>query len=424
MTSPSRSPETRRRRGTDQSPGYRRFSVPGDWLEQRPLHLALLAFNDLSRLPAVVVALLLLGLTGLVGLVWRGASGAAWIGRLAGGIYLAFVLADWLLLWLLPRRNVSYGPVEPPLLALAVTRGLLALTVLGLSAWIGLPPGWRLGWLAMLNALIAALSVYGLVIEPFRLTVTEMTHHSPKLAADAPPLRLLQMGDFHIERRLTRRECDLLERVKALAPDVILVTGDYLNLSYVYDPQAQQAVRTFLSQLHAPWGVYAVSGSPPVDPPEVVPKLFDGLDNVRLLRNEHLVLKVRGQRLCLAGLVCSHDPAIDAGRLREALVGAPPDVLTLVLHHSPDLMPQMVRAGVDLHLAGHTHGGQVRLPLYGALITSSMYGKRYEMGHYQEGETQLYVARGLGMEGMGAPRVRFLCPPEIVLWTIQFKMPK
>jgi predicted MPP superfamily phosphohydrolase len=69
---------------------------------------------------------------------------------------------------------------------------------------------------------------------------------------------------------------------------------------------------------------------------------------------------------------------------------------------------------VDLYLAGHTHGGQIRLPLFGAVFTASSYGKRYEQGLYEIGETTLYVSRGLGMEGQGAPRARFLCPPEIV----------
>jgi predicted MPP superfamily phosphohydrolase len=71
-----------------------------------------------------------------------------------------------------------------------------------------------------------------------------------------------------------------------------------------------------------------------------------------------------------------------------------------------------------LQLSGHTHGGQVRLPLFGALYAGSLYGKRFESGRRQVGEMTLYVTRGLGLEGKGAPRVRFLCPPEMILWEI------
>ncbi len=377
-----------------------------------------MAFNDLSRLPALIVALILLGLAVSVWFMWQHVADAAWIGWGTGAVYATFVVLDWAFLWLLPRKNISYGPVEPPLLALAGLRWLLALVGGALIAWVGLSTGLALSLVVFLYGSLSALSLYGVVVEPFRLTVTEMTLSCAKLAPDVPPVRVLQMGDFHIERCLTRRERHLLAQVKALAPDVILLTGDYLNLSYVYDKAALQAARAFLSQLWAPFGVYAVSGSPPVDPPAVVEQLFDGLGNIRLLRNEHVPLNVRGQRFYVAGVVCSHDPVIDAERLQESLVGVPSDVFTVALYHSPDLMPHMVAASVDLHLAGHTHGGQIRLPLYGALITSSKYGKRYEMGHYQQGRTHLYVARGVGMEGMGAPRARFLCPPEIVLWTL------
>jgi predicted MPP superfamily phosphohydrolase len=69
---------------------------------------------------------------------------------------------------------------------------------------------------------------------------------------------------------------------------------------------------------------------------------------------------------------------------------------------------------VDLYLAGHTHGGQLRLPVYGAMFTATTVGKRYEMGRYDVDGLTLYVSRGIGMEGKGAPRARFLCPPEIV----------
>ena len=81
-------------------------------------------------------------------------------------------------------------------------------------------------------------------------------------------------------------------------------------------------------------------------------------------------------------------------------------------------MPAATTTGVDLYLAGHTHGGQLRLPVFGALVTASSFGKRYEMGAYREGRTVLYVSRGIGLEGLGLPRARFLSPPEITLFTL------
>ena len=80
------------------------------------------------------------------------------------------------------------------------------------------------------------------------------------------------------------------------------------------------------------------------------------------------------------------------------------------------MIPQAARAGFVLYLTGHTHGGQVRLPVYGALVTLAVHGKRFECGRYElpEGMTA-YVSRGLGLEGGHATRVRFMCSPEVVL---------
>ncbi len=121
--------------------------------------------------------------------------------------------------------------------------------------------------------------------------------------------------------------------------------------------------------------------------------------------------------------LCCHDASFAAGlldgpRLQTLLGAGPRDTITLLLYHTPDLAPEAAAAGIDLQLSGHTHGGQVRLPLFGALYAASLYGKRYEVGRLSEGGLTLYVTRGVGLEGKGAPRVRFLCPPEIVLWEL------
>ncbi|MCJ7739225.1 MAG: metallophosphoesterase, partial [Anaerolineae bacterium] len=115
---------------------------------------------------------------------------------------------------------------------------------------------------------------------------------------------------------------------------------------------------------------------------------------------------------------CAGDRGRDAPRLDQLLEADSEACFTVLLYHTPDLMPEAAAAGVDLYLCGHTHGGQIRLPLFGALVTSSRFWKRYEMGRYEDGRTTMYVSRGIGMEGLGAPRARFLAPPEIVAWDI------
>lgn len=356
----------------------------------------------IEGLPGPVFALLLAALAALPALLWR-----SWPAALA---LWAFLLADWALLAALPRYQRSYGPAKPPTLLLAGARLFFAL----LPPVVSLP----------LQAVGTLLVVYGFWIEPHRLGLTRQTLRSPKLTG-ARPLRLLHLGDLHAEIGVTGRERELIRQVHALQPDLILFSGDYLSLSYLHDERAWAAARTVLRELHAPLGVFAVSGSPAVDLPEVVPQVLAGLDNIRWLQDELVTVRHAGATVDLVGLTCTHKPFVDGPRLNAVLAqarGPQPDPaaapFTLLLYHTPDLAPEAAEAGVDLQLSGHTHGGQVRLPFYGALFAASLYGKRYEMGRRREDGLTLYVTRGIGMEGKGAPRVRFLAPPEIILWEL------
>jgi predicted MPP superfamily phosphohydrolase len=316
-------------------------------------------------------------------------------------ILWAFFLADWGILAALPRFGKSYGPSNPSTLLLACLRSIPAIL-------------FPLPWGILAQVMGTHLVIYGFWIEPHRIRVTRQTLQSNKLRT-TKPLRLLHFGDLHVER-LTGRERQLMELCHSLAPDLILFSGDFLNLSNVRDPVALEQTRTLLSGLSAPLGVFAVSGSPPVDKPEVVAKLLQGLD-IRWLRDEQVTVTYQGQTIDLVGITCTHKPFIDAAKL-DSIVTQKPDHLAILLYHSPDLAPEAALRGMDLQFSGHTHGGQVRLPIFGALYTASLYGKRLEVGRRQVNGLTLYVTRGVGMEGMGAPRVRFLCPPEVVLWEI------
>jgi uncharacterized protein len=239
--------------------------------------------------------------------------------------------------------------------------------------------------------------------------------------AGTPPLRVLHVTDLHMERP-TVREKRVVELARQAQADLILVTGDYLNLSYTEDPAAMAGARQVLAQLSAPLEVYATLGSPPVDLRGVAPMLFEGLA-VRLLRNEVVVVDAGdGRRLAVLGMDCTHHLPTDRRQLGRLVEQAPKGLPMVLLYHAPDLMPEAAGQGISLYLCGHTHGGQVRLPWYGAIVTSSQLGKRYEMGHYQEGKTHLYVSRGIGLEGLSAPRLRFLSPPEMTLVTIGGKL--
>ncbi len=374
-----------------------------------PLLHHLLLFGDrFSRLGTFALSIYIGVMTLIVIAAWSYAIDSISFGFVTGFGFLAFALADWLILAALPRRHRSFGPIGPGLIAFTFIRAVFTI----IAAFINLSPLWTATLVQISNLALTGYFMDALWGEPFRLGVTRLTLKSSKLNG-APPLRVLHFSDLHIERT-TIREQKMLKLIAELQPDVIVYTGDLLNFSYLEDAQARSDCQAILKQIHAPLGVYAIPGTPLIDSPEVLKSIYTGLDHIQLLINETRVIE--GYPLVqLIGLGCTHDRSLDAPQLDRLSRDVPPEKFSLLLYHSPDLMPEAIEARIDLYLCGHTHGGQVRLPIIGAIVTSSFYRKRYEMGRYVKNNTTLYVSRGLGLEGKGAPRMRFLCPPEIEL---------
>jgi predicted MPP superfamily phosphohydrolase len=336
---------------------------------------------------------------------------------------LLFAAADWGLLVLLPRLGVSFGAYQPPLIALSVLRWAVAVLASLLAVWWPWPAAVALG---LVQLLVWGMAAYGTLIEPFRVQVTDLDLPSAKLSNPDTRLRIVQVADLHVER-LTRRDRELPSLVAGLDPDLIVLTGDFLSTSYNEDPQALADLRSLLEQFHAPAGVYAVWGTVEVDLPHLLRPIMDELgivvleDAVARVPTTRTSGEADGERepgVWLVGLSCTRDLKAAGTRLRSLLAELPPEGFSLLLYHTPDLMPQAAALGVDLYLAGHTHGGQWRLPGFGAILTSSQHWKRYEAGLYQENDSLLYVSRGLGMEGFGTPRARIFCPPELVAITL------
>jgi uncharacterized protein len=260
-------------------------------------------------------------------------------------------------------------------------------------------------WCYALASLTTVCIAYGYFIEPYWIEVTSVDIETEKLQNVS--LRIVQISDTHCDLKI-RNEHKLAEIINPLDPDLIVFTGDAIN-----EREALQNFRTMMRGLKAKIGKYAVHGIWD-DNQEHSPLFVD--TGFQPLRKEILGLSKDGERFRLAGFSFSF-----ADEARRAVLDLGPNQYTIFLHHHPDLIEDLSDLHVDLYLSGHTHGGQVALPLYGALMTLSKFGKKYEAGRYIVGRTTLYVNRGIGMEGGYAPRVRFLARPEITVLNIRPK---
>ena len=254
------------------------------------------------------------------------------------------------------------------------------------------------GVLLTLAVIGMACCVYGVFIEPRHLRVTEYRIETPKIRK-GEKVRVVHLADLHV-RGKGPRETQLPDLVRSLKPDLILHSGDF----FARAGDTAAIVTELLRSWNAPQ--YACEGN--MDYLADFQGVLRGA-GVKVLDCELAEETVRGAKIRLFG--CS---AGTEWRLTEALNRLSPDAFTIVLCHAPHAFPRIWHTPADLMLSGHTHGGQICLPWYGAVITLDEFGKRYESGLIEENGAKLVVSRGIGCVA-ALPEMRFLCPPEVVV---------
>ncbi len=285
-------------------------------------------------------------------------------------------------------------------------------------------PAWAVASGAAL--LGAAAFAYATRIEATWLEVTRHDLVLPRLPRALDGVRVAHLSDFHLSRIVSPHYlAACVATAMAERPDLILLTGDFISRK----PRFMGDLTGLLSPLAAPFGVFAVLGNHDtvVDGAAVTTAVEAA--GARMLRNRHEPISARGVELWLAGIDCPyHEQYRLSDRRRagwaqvyrqyldSALRGIPADAFRILLAHTPDVIRDAARRGVDLMLSGHTHGGQVRLPLLGATVVPSRYGHRYAAGQFRVENTTLYVSRGLGTVRFP---LRFLCRPELALFTLR-----
>jgi predicted MPP superfamily phosphohydrolase len=261
-------------------------------------------------------------------------------------------------------------------------------------------------WSRRLSLALAATGLlcfaYGYFVEPYWLSISRIKISSSKLPHGSQPIRIAHISDLHSDPQ-PRLEKRLPDAIAAEHPDLIVFTGDSIN-----SPDGLPVFRECISEIAKIAPTFVVKGNWDAWYWNDI-NLF-GETGVTELDGNSLRVEVRGVPIWIAGVAVENEKS-----MKSTISSIPPDAFKLFLYHYPDLIKEAAEQEVDLYCAGHTHGGQVALPFYGALITFSKYGKKYEAGLYREGGTWLYVNRGIGMEGGHVPRVRFWARPEVTV---------
>lgn len=240
--------------------------------------------------------------------------------------------------------------------------------------------------------------------EPFLLTIEHHPIYLPRLPKAFDGFRVVHLSDIHHSPFTSSEQIErAVQTANRLKPDMIALTGDYIS----HDRQYAAPCAELLGRLQARYGVYAVLGNHDHwTDAALITDLFRA-EGITVLVNQGMRFELAGEAFWLAGV---DDTMVGLEDLSLALAGARDTEMKLLLAHNPIILRRAARARVDLVLSGHTHGGQVNLRSESGV--SAKPRRRRVRGLGRQGETQIYVTRGLGTVVLP---IRYGCPPEVSL---------
>ena len=262
------------------------------------------------------------------------------------------------------------------------------------------------GLVAAPLAAVSATAAYARLIEPYNYWVSETDIFIRDLPSAFEGFRLTQLTDIHHSRILGIGE---IRRVVRLAqqtnPDMFVLTGDYSTTYRRYVEPCAEA----LSALSAPEGVWAVLGNHDhYTDPELTRRALER-QHIAVLNNAHTTLRRGSDSLQLSGI---DDWSWNATDWSRAFSGLNTKTPTVLLSHQPTVLDLEQTNNVALVISGHTHGGQIKFPFFGAPASHFTADLKYARGLFRRGDTQLYVSTGTGVIGLP---VRFGVRPEIAV---------
>ena len=310
------------------------------------------------------------------------------------------------------------------ILAVAVILGLVLFLYrevrrpAGPLAW-GRPSGrWLKGMRITLDAIILIVGLvafWGFLIEPGRLVTRQETIQIANWPQQLNGIKIAVLSDIHADDWFVdnKKLREIVERTNQLQPEMIVILGDYMaGDGWVTSKVEPEVFAAALKNFRAPLGVYSVLGNHDWWNDGNKVRLALEQNGIKVLEDEVFEVNARGTSLWLVGL---SDLWTRRPKIIESVDKVPEGQPMIALTHNPDIFPRLPER-VPLMIAGHTHGGQVRLPLIGSVVSSSRLGDRYTRGHLFENNHHLFVTTGIGTSIIP---VRFGVTPEIVLLTLQ-----
>lgn len=255
---------------------------------------------------------------------------------------------------------------------------------------------------------------YGTYVSVNRINIVNQQIISAKIPDECNNMKIAFISDLHYNSFMNKERFQkMIDKINLANPDIILFGGDLFDSpeSNPVDNETREELITLLKSLQAPYGKFAVLGEEDQENQDIKDSMYNIFyyADFELLDNTNVLLHSDGiHSINLVGI--------------DSLLGGTPDItqamsnvdtsnFTIVLTHAPDLVSQLPLNGIDLVLSGHSHAGQISLPLFGPLVGKPG-AKKYTHGSYEINTTELIVNNGLGTENFD---IRIFAPPQCIM---------
>ena len=258
----------------------------------------------------------------------------------------------------------------------------------------------------ILILLCFTLGLYSIFIEPNKLEVMNYTIQDQELSG----VKIVFASDFHIKPHQQNRLEKIVNLINSQNPDLVLSAGDFVSGHLQKTTMPPEDIAKGLGKVKSKYGFYTTLGNHDQwYGNEEITKNLEA-NNIKVLNNANKKIIVNGKPIYIAGI--QYQPSMI--QISNAIDNTQKP--TIMLTHSPDEFKKIPQDYVNLILAGHTHGGQIRIPFIGPLFTASSYGDKYAKGFIEEDGKKMITTTGIGTSILP---IRFNCSPEIVV--IEFK---
>lgn len=257
---------------------------------------------------------------------------------------------------------------------------------------------------------------YARDIETKMLKITEQKIVHPLIPSGFNGCKIVQFSDTHLGFQYTIKQFErLIAKINSLSPDIILFTGDLMDEPNKYEERVQ--ISPILSSLSAPLGKYCIYGNH--DHGGYGSELYHSImtqSGFQVLKNDSVTIELNDESsIQIIGI---DDAMLGKPNFDTTMANVPSDTFKMLLSHAPDVADLALQYGIDWQLSGHSHGGQIKIPFAGALVTPP-YAEKYNEGLYhlenQNHSLTLYVNRGIGTTRLP---FRFLSQPELTVFQL------